>query len=324
MNGLLLEQRADPFVLYHNGMYYFTASVPQYDRIELRCTDSLENLSSAVKRNIWYKHESGPMSYNIWAPEIHYINQKWYVYYAAGEKDDIWKIRPYVLECTGDNPMTDEWKECGPMLAPANSIAFTDFSLDATVFEHRGRLYTIWAQKVGGQFGPSNLYIAEMESPIKIKHEPVLLSTPEYDWEKVGFHVNEGAAVIKNNGRIFVVFSASSTGVCYCMGLLEADENADLLDSKNWIKTAKPVLQTDHENGIYGPGHNCFTVDKQGNPLLIYHARFYTEIDGDPLYDPNRHALISPLHFDENGRPILQHASVVVPQKLRQYTPPQD
>ncbi len=324
MNGILLEQRADPFVLFDNGKYYFTASVPQYDRIELRCAASLDALSASTAKTVWRKHENGLMSRHIWAPELHKINEKWYIYFAAGEAEDQWKIRPYVLECTGSDPMQDEWHECGPMLpAPQDPYAFTEFSLDCTVFEHRGKHYAIWAQKAEGQFGVSSLYMAEMETPVQMKTAHILLSRPDYDWERVGFWVDEGPAVLKNEGRIFITFSASSTGVNYCMGILEADENADLLDAQSWKKCEHPVLQTDEALGIYGPGHNSFTVDENGNPMLIYHARFYTKIEGDPLYDPNRHALIAPIHFDENGRPVFSHYKIDVPERLRSYTPPQ-
>jgi GH43 family beta-xylosidase len=29
-----IEQRADPYILRHEGQYYFIASVPEYDRLE--------------------------------------------------------------------------------------------------------------------------------------------------------------------------------------------------------------------------------------------------------------------------------------------------
>ena len=109
-------QRADPYVYRHtDGSFYFTASVPAYDGIVLRRAGSLAELSGAEEVMIWKKHESGPMSYHIWAPEIHYLFGKWYIYFAGGEKEDIWKIRPYVLECSGDDPLTDEWVELGKM-----------------------------------------------------------------------------------------------------------------------------------------------------------------------------------------------------------------
>lgn len=150
-----------------------------------------------------------------------------------------------MLECSGD-PMTDEWKEMGPMLAHRSpsgrrkngydSYSFTEFSLDATTFEHRGRRYMIWAEKVHRRFGISNLYIAEMEAPNKLKTVQVLLTTPDYDWERVDFWVCEGPAVLKHDGKIFVTYSASATGQMYCMGMLSADENADLLDPHVWTK----------------------------------------------------------------------------------------
>ena len=113
-NKPFIEQRADPFVLKaEDGKYYFTASVPEYDRIVLRCADSLQGLASAEEKTVWTKHESGEMSRHIWAPELHFLFGKWYIYFAAGERDDKWKIRPFVLECTGSDPMKDEWIEKG-------------------------------------------------------------------------------------------------------------------------------------------------------------------------------------------------------------------
>ena len=301
----LIEQRADPYVYKHiDGYYYFTASVPTYDYIELRRANTIEELPSASTAAVWRRHESGPMSEHIWAPEIHFLDNKWYIYFAAGEKEDIWKIRPYVLECSGNDPMVDPWIEKGMMQKADNDpYSFTDFSLDATVFEHKGKRFFIWAQKVGGEKGISNLYIAEMESPIKLKTVQVLLTTPDYNWERVDFWVNEGPAVIKRNGRIFVTFSASATGACYCMGLLEASEDADLLDPQAWKKSRYPVFATTPERNIFGPGHNSFTVSEEGEDLMIYHARPYEKIVGNPLYDYNRHAMVMKLKWNNDGTP---------------------
>lgn len=45
----LVEQRADPWVYKHaDGYYYFTASVPEYDRIEVRRSETIEGLTEAV------------------------------------------------------------------------------------------------------------------------------------------------------------------------------------------------------------------------------------------------------------------------------------
>lgn len=301
----LVEQRADPYVYWHtDGYYYFTGSIPTYDCIELRRSKTIEGLSQAETTIIWKRHESGIMSEHIWAPELHYIDHKWFIYFAAGEREDIWEIRPYVLECSGDNPLEDMWIERGMIQkAVDDPYSFTDFSLDVTVFEHNGKRYFVWAQKVGGEKGFSNLYIAEMETPLKLKTVQVLLTTPDYDWERIGYWVNEGPAVIKRNNRVFITFSASATGASYCMGLLTASEESDMLDPQSWTKARFPVFSTDAEKGIYGPGHNCFTVSEQGEDLVVFHARPYEEIQGNPLYDPNRHAMVMKLKWQEDGTP---------------------
>lgn len=307
--SLLVEQRADPFVYKHtDGYYYFTGSVPSYDSIELRRAKTLNELQGAQTFNVWKKHDSGPMSQHVWAPEIHYLDGKWYIYFAASEVDDIWKLRPYVIECKGQDPINDEWIELGQMQAADGDFkTFIDFSLDGTVFENKGKRYFCWAEKTGGQFAASNLYLAEMESPIKLKTAQFMLTTPDYDWERIDFWVNEGPAVIKNKGKIYITFSASATGACYCMGLMEADEASDLLDRNSWKKSRTPVLESDYERKIFGPGHNSFTIAEDGlTPLSVYHARDYEEIVGDPLYDPNRHARVMIVKFNEDGKPIFE------------------
>ncbi|MDO5336098.1 MAG: family 43 glycosylhydrolase [Eubacteriales bacterium] len=303
-------QRADPYVYKHiDGTYYFTASIPAYDGIVIRHSSTLAGLPDAEEVEVWHKHEKGIMSKHIWAPEIHYLDGRWYIYYSGGDIDDEWEIRPYVLECQGQDPMKDPWVERGKMVrAEGDVFSFEAFSLDATVFENKGKHYYVWAEKVSVYPQISNLYIAEMENPCKLKTVQVMLTTPDYDWERVGFWVDEGPAVIKHNGKIYLTFSASETGVHYCMGMLTADEDADLLDPKSWDKDRYPVLKTDASRGIYGPGHNCFTQDEDGNPLMVYHARTEEKIEGNPLYNPNRHAMLMKIRFDEKtGRPIFSY-----------------
>lgn len=302
-------QRADPYVYKHtDGKYYFTASVPAYDAIVLRCSDTLAGLAQAEEKVLWTKHESGPMSKHIWAPEIHFLYGKWYIYYAGGEMEAEWEIRPYVLECQGEDPMTDEWIEKGKMRrAKDDEFSFEAFSLDATVFENKGRWYFIWAEKVGVGKQISNLYIAEMENGYTLKTVQVMLTTPDYDWERHGFWVNEGPGIIKHDGKIFMTYSASETGIQYCVGMLSADEDADLLDPKSWTKERYPVLTTNEEKGIYGPGHNSFTKDEEGNDIIVYHARTEAEIVGNPLYNPNRHAMLMKIKWSEDNRPIFDY-----------------
>ncbi len=303
-------QRADPYVYYHtDGSYYFTATVPEYDRIILRHAKSLAGLALAEEKTIWSRHTTGAMGAHIWAPELHYLDGEWYLYFAAGSAENIWAIRPYVLKCEGQNPMTDPYIELGPMQsADKDEFSFQSFSLDATIFESMGKYYFVWAEKTGVGTGISNLYIAEMESPTKLKTIQVLLTTPDYDWERVGFWVNEGPAVLKHNGKLFLTYSASATGACYAVGMLSTNEKNDLLDPASWKKERFPVLATDVSKGIFGPGHNSFTQSEDGEDICIYHARTYETIKGDPLCDPNRHAMRMKLVWKDE-KPVFDFAN---------------
>ena len=282
----LIPQRADPHLSLHDGCYWFTASVPSFDAIELRAAEDIDGLPTAEPHIIWRKHAQGPMSWHVWAPELHRIDGRWFIYFAASERDDIWKLRMYVLECQGEDPLRDAWIERGQIVTPTEG-----FSLDATPFEHRGKRYLCWAQKDPAT--ESNLYLAELANPWTLKSAPVLISRPDQPWERIGFLVNEGPAVLHRHGRVLISYSASATDANYCMGLLWADENAELLDASSWHKSSLPVFTT--ANGQYGPGHNSFTTTKDGAvDLLVYHARDYRDIVGDPLNDPNRHARVQP------------------------------
>ena len=301
-----IPQRADPFIMRHDdGAYYFTASVPLYDRIVLRRSPDLRGLASAEERTIWTRHSDGPMSVHIWAPEIHFTAGRWYICFAAGDINDLWNIRPYILECSGGDPLNDPWREMG-VPERADDFSFNDFSLDMTVFEHRGRCYAVWAEKVNTGKKISNLYIAEMASPTSLLTPQVLLSSPCYSWEQEGFWVNEGPAFIRHGKKVHITYSASATGACYCMGMLTADEDADLLDPNSWRKSRQPVLATDAAAGMFGPGHNSFFTDDEGRTIMAYHARQYDRIEGDPLYDPNRHCYLMQVMWDDD-QPVFEY-----------------
>ena len=200
-------------------------------------------------------------------------------------------------------------------LPPENrgvGLVFQNYALypHMTVFENMGQWYCVWAEKVSVGKKISNLYIARMDSPTSLATEQVLLTSPDYDWERVDFWVNEGPAVVHHDGKIYLTYSASATGECYCMGMLSIEETEDLLNPRAWKKERYPVLKTDAERGIYGPGHNSFVKSEDGKEdIMIYHARPYDEIIGDPLYDPNRHAYRMRIKWNEQGRPVFDYCN---------------
>ncbi|WP_165521756.1 family 43 glycosylhydrolase [Micromonospora zingiberis] len=295
----LAEQRADPHIYRHtDGYYYFTATVPEYDRIVLRRATTLQGLATAPEQVIWRRHSTGEMGAHIWAPEIHFIDGRWYIYFAAGRAEDVWAIRPYVLESSAANPLDGPWVERG-QLQPARS----SFSLDATTFVHNGQRYLAWAEYAGSN---SNIYLARLVNPWTYAGTPTLIATPTYAWETRGYRVNEGPAVLIRNGRVFLTYSASATDASYAIGLLTAAAGSDLLNPASWSKRATPVLASDGRTGQWGPGHNSFTVAEDGSDVIVYHSRNYERYLGngyDPLTDPNRRTRIQRFYWNADGTP---------------------
>ena len=320
-SDIFIKDRADPYITRgEDGYYYFTASYPMYggadkegyDRITLRRSKTIDGLKDAEEKTVWDESESSISYRFIWAPELHYIGGKWYLYYAAsGSSNNIWDINCHVLMCTGDDPYNDSWVEKGKFqAADGDNISFTGFSLDMTYFECNGKSYVIWAQKVGN----SNLYMAEVDpaEPWKTTTKAMLLTKPEYYWECVSIPVNEGPSVLIHDGKVIVAYSASATGPEYCIGYMYADEKADLMDISSWTKQKTPALTSEDLIDEYGPGHNSFTKDENGNYIFVYHSRSKECYEGncgygneDPLYDPCRSARIRTVQWDENGLPIL-------------------
>jgi GH43 family beta-xylosidase len=297
-NNPLIAKRADPMMVRaESGVYYFIATVPEYDRIELRKAETINGLAVAEPVVAWRKHATGPMSRNIWAPELHRINNKWYIYFAAAPIDNYMGIRIYVLSNESDDPVKGNWVEEGQVATERGQ-----FALDATTFEHRGERYLVWAEMI--KDAGSSLVISKMSSPITLAGSQVIISKPTYDWERQTFPVNEGPAVIKRNGKVFLTFSASATDHTYAMGMLWADENADLIDPASWKKLPEPVFFTNDELKRFGPGHNNFTIAEDGKTdLMVYHARDYKEIKGNSLGDPNRGTCVRVLRWTKEGFP---------------------
>ncbi len=297
----LVEQRADAQIAYQSdGNYYFTATVPEYDRLELRRALTLDGLRTAEPKVVWRKHATGIMGSHIWAPELHRMNGKWYLYFSAGGAENVWDIRIYVLENSSADPYQGEWTEKGQI-----KTKWETFALDPTTFEFKGTNYLVWAQKdPATPKVNSNLYIAKMDTPWSITGEQVMISKPDLPWEQIGYQVNEGPAVLVKNGRIFITYSASATDFNYCLGMVTAKDDSNLLDPKSWTKSQRPVFATWTVNGQYGPGHNSFTTTPDGKTdIFVYHARQYRDIKGDPLNDPNRHTRAQILHWNPDGTP---------------------
>ena len=262
----LLPSGADPFIVTEGGRYYFMST--EGDRLALRSTRHLGELAAAPPRTIWREHAQGPASQSIWAPELHRIGGRWWVYFTASEKghDDDDHRRIYVLEGEGADPMTARWTERGalPLARPG---------IDATVFDLRGRLYLIYSAYVGDE---SRLVIAPMRDPATLDGPQVEIARPTRPWEMFGGRkILEGPEFLQGpTGKLFIAYSASACWADeYALGLLSAAPDADPLDPSAWTKSQDVVLGGFAAAGVYAPGHNAFFKSPDGREdWIVYHA----------------------------------------------------
>ncbi len=212
----LLPSGADPWITSRNGFYYYMNSMGS--SLVIWKTKNIGALATAEKKTVWRPPASGPYSRDIWAPELHFLRGKWYIYFAAdGGRNESHRI--WVLENAAADPLDGEWQMKGKMADPSDRWA-----IDATVFEHDSRIYMVWSGWEGEVNGAQNLYIAELSDPYTVKGNRVRISSPEYPWEKIGdlkprvaseanpgadprnpihVDVNEGPEILQHGSRIF-------------------------------------------------------------------------------------------------------------------------
>lgn len=272
----LLPSGADPWTIYKDGYYYYTNSTG--NNITIWKTKSIATLSTAEKKVVWIPPPNKKYSKELWAPEIHFFQNKWYVYFAADSGNNN-NHRLYVLENASADPLQGEWTMKGKLTTPDDK-----WSIDASAMEYKGKLYLIWSGWKGDENGEQDIYIAQMKNPWTVEGKRTLLSKPQYDWELNGdlhdadnpshVSVNEGPEFLLHGTKIFLIYSASGCWTdFYALGMLTADVNADLLDAKSWKKSSKPVFTQSPEHSVFAPGHNCFFVSPNGKEdWILYHA----------------------------------------------------
>ena len=262
----IIAHGQDPWVVAHGGRYYYCYSTGR--GISVRASDRLELIGEGEETVLWSTPDSGPYSQNVWAPEMHRIEGRWYIYFAADDGDNK-NHRMYVLRSAGDDPV-------GPYTFVGKVADKTDrWAIDGTVYRSdAGALYFIWSGWEGDVNDRQNLYIASMSDPVTVVGERVLISSPGYDWERVGDpDVNEGPTVLTRHGKVHVIYSASGSWTDdYCLGRLTL-EGDDPLRAGSWVKHDEPVFAKTGQ--VFGPGHASFVRvgdGAEGVDWIVYHA----------------------------------------------------
>jgi GH43 family beta-xylosidase len=268
----LLENSPDPWVIYRDGFYYEMNTSGK--NLIIRKSHDITELSQADKKIVWTPPPSGPYSHDIWAPELHFLDGKWYIYFAADAGTNR-THRIWVLQNDGPDPLSDGWVFKGQLTDRTNKWA-----IDPTVFEDAGKLYAVWSGWPGDKNGEQDIYIAALSNPWTITGRRHRLSSPKYEWEKFGSQaspfvaVNEGPEILKHGHKLFLVYSASGCWTDhYALGMLTAEEGTDLLNPKSWKKSPEPLFWSAPASHAYGPGHNGFFKSPDGTQdWIAYHA----------------------------------------------------
>ena len=273
----LLSNGADPWVIQKDSFYYYMHTTGK--DLNIWKTKNITDLKNAEHKKVWVPPDSTSLySKQIWAPELHLIKNKWYIYFAADDgKNENHRI--YVLENESADPMQGKWVMKGKVSDPSDKWA-----IDASVFKHKKKWYMIWSGWEGDHNGQQDIYIAQLKNPWTIKGNRVRISSPQFEWEKHGalqtpvdppfVYVNESPQMLKHSNRLFIIYSASGCWTDeYSLGMLSFQGKGKILDSANWKKSPIPVFKKSLENEVYAPGHNSFFKSPDGTEdWIIYHA----------------------------------------------------
>lgn len=293
----LVSSGADPWVTYKDGWYYYCRVLDDWQIV----VNKVKRFQDIGKHNhVVWQHPSKSPDVEVWAPELHYLQGKWYIYVTMGKFKN---HRMYALEAKTDDPQ-------GEYLLKSKLTDPTDnWAIDGTVLEHNDNLYFIWSGWRDEMYGVQHLYIATMSNPWTISSRRHLMASPEYDWE---MHtkdkraiVNEGPEVLKHNEKTFVIFSAShSVTNSYCLGQLTLVGD-DPMKKGAWVKKNRPVFH--RTKNVFGPGHASFIKGPDNSDWIIYHTAKYNNAGWDRQVEAQKfHWLADGSPYFGNPLPLIK------------------
>jgi GH43 family beta-xylosidase len=307
-------------MIFHDGFYYYCEAREKQRCLVVRKSRSIADIGVDPGVVVWQAPRQGRNSHALWAPELHRIGDKWFIYYAADDGDNR-NHRMWVLE--GETPSPQGPYRC------RGELRTQGWAIDGTVLAQQdGRLFFVWSGWPSNRNGRQNIYIAPMSDPATISGPRVLIARPTEDWERIGMPICEGPQVLQRNDRTFLVYSASGSWTPdYCLALL-VSKTGDFLNPNDWEKRGPVFNKTEY---VWGLGHCSFVKSPcQSEDWILYHSKsskvhgwndrdvhakkFTWTADGLPDFGtplPRTSTILPPLTVNETAS--LLHISAAVP-----------
>jgi GH43 family beta-xylosidase len=280
----------DPYILKYNKQYFmYCTSSP--DGFKVWQSDNMIDWTAkglALDRN---NPANNWGTGNFWAPEVKYINGRFYMTYSAKMTNGLMKVRI----AGSDSPLGPftNWSE--PFIVNDN------FSyIDADLLPDGDRVFMFFTKDcsvniVDGKH-TSQIFVAELSKDLKtFITVPIMATTPDQAWESPNndFRWNEGSYAMKHDNTYYLMYSANVySSPDYSIGYATATNPFG-----PWTKYAgNPVLKKDMSIGASGPGHNCVTTSPDDKEMfIVYHTHTYADKPSG-----NRNLCIDRMTF-ENG-----------------------
>lgn len=284
-NPIRDAESADPHVFYREGFYYFLYTTG--DGVWVRKHPHLHEVGQATGIKVWGWEQE--IKGHVWAPELHHIDGKWYIYASGSLDATVLTMRMFALEANSHDAQGTYTFHMLDSEAPA---------IDQTVWQdpQTGQLYMAWSQWDPEQ----SIFIAPMDDPLTIGTPRVKLSEPTNEWERIGWPVNEGPYFLKRGDTLHILFSVNGCSTPdYSLAQL-TNQSGDYLDPSKWVKSAGYVFSRNDSAGVYGTGHHATIALPNGEWWLVYHGKSSTEDTNN-----DRSSRMQPFGFDEHDFPVF-------------------
>ncbi|MFF2370894.1 family 43 glycosylhydrolase [Agromyces sp. NPDC058110] len=314
----LIARRADPHMLRYtlpNGekTWLFIATDDNgQDEFFIRQADTIAGIATAPDNKILGLGLSGTgqVGSQLWAPELHVVDGELYILFAANPNNvNGWNgVQSYTmhLKSGGDPLVRADWDAPQRVVDAAGQPLTTygaGITLDMTHFEDAGTDYVVWSERaITPVTGPAVLKIAKVAPSAtgswQLVGERRTIAFPDRGWSDNTTEVVEGPFVIQRDGKVMITFSGSGVDWTYAVGLATAESGDDLLDAASWNVRNSPIWTYEGANtNNWGPGHNSYTYDDDGNLLNVFHAK--------ATQNGTRDAGVRMVYFRQDGTPIL-------------------